>query len=107
MECTRGRKVSSSLMPNSSVEFINNSRGIAALCVQLITKEDTSEELRRVTVSSLGDFVTHFAPNPSKAKQYLQVLFEPLWLLVSASGISVHGDRGGSKDNAGATWSCL
>jgi hypothetical protein len=41
---------------------------------ELITKEDTSEELRRVTVSSLGDFVTHFAPNPSKAKQYLQGL---------------------------------
>jgi hypothetical protein len=53
--------------------FPNELSAVAPL-LQLISKEDTPEELRRVTVSSLGDFVTHYAPNPTKAKQYLQEL---------------------------------
>ncbi|KAJ9450797.1 hypothetical protein DIPPA_11535 [Diplonema papillatum] len=39
---------------------------------QLIENTETEDDLKRVIVSSLGDFVTHLSPNPTHAKRYIQ-----------------------------------
>eukprot|EP01004_Peranema_trichophorum_P002914 NODE_1937_length_1745_cov_98.948829_g1649_i0.p1 GENE.NODE_1937_length_1745_cov_98.948829_g1649_i0~~NODE_1937_length_1745_cov_98.948829_g1649_i0.p1 ORF type:complete len:511 (-),score=37.01 NODE_1937_length_1745_cov_98.948829_g1649_i0:146-1678(-) len=39
---------------------------------ELISDNTTTDDLRRTTISSIGDFVTHFTSNTTKAKQYLQ-----------------------------------
>jgi hypothetical protein len=95
--------------------FPNELSAVAPL-LQLIDERATPEEVRSAAVSSLGDFVTHFAPDPVKAKQYIQelnggpisliaLLEDPrskaktrgaaagaLWAIMDTSKISTHPD---------------
>jgi hypothetical protein len=41
---------------------------------ELIESPDTPSDVQRYSITSLGDFVTHFSTNPSKAKRYIQEL---------------------------------